>query len=394
MRDFRSELIKGIPPSGIRAFFELVIGMDDVISLGVGEPDFVTPWHICEAAIYSIEKGATSYTSNMGLLELRERISDYLYQNNSVTYDPKKEIIITVGASEAMDLVFRAILNPGEEVILFEPSYVAYSPLVTLAGGIPVKISIIHDEKFVLDIDKVRSMITPKTKAIFINYPNNPTGKSFDKEELLQIAKIAAEFDLLVVSDEIYGELTYDYDHISFPSLPDMQKRTILLSGFSKAFAMTGWRIGYAAGPHEVIEAMMKIHQYSMLCAPISGQYAAIEALKRGNRDVNYMKNEYNRRRHMIVEGFNDLGLPCNMPEGAFYAFPSIKRLPFTSEQFCRKLLQEETVALVPGTAFGETGEGYIRCAYAASVDDIKEALIRVKNFLGRHNLDIKEKIG
>jgi len=394
MRDFRSELIKGIPPSGIRAFFELVIGMDDVISLGVGEPDFVTPWHICEAAIYSIEKGATSYTSNLGLLELRERIADYIYQSSCVSYDPKSEIIITVGASEAMDLVFRAILNPGDEVIILEPSYVAYAPLVTLAGGVPVIISMVCGEKIVLDVEKIRNKITSRTKAIFINYPNNPTGKSFVKEELMQIAKLSAEFDLLVVSDEIYGELTYDYDHVSFPTLPDMKKRTVLLSGFSKAFAMTGWRIGYAAGPSDVIEAMMKIHQYSMLCAPIAGQYAAVEALKRGNRDVNYMKNEYNRRRHMIVEGFNELGLACQMPEGAFYAFPSIKRLPFTSEQFCRKLLQEETVAVVPGTAFGASGEGYIRCAYAASLDDIKEALARIKNFLERHNLDIKQKTG
>ncbi len=387
MRDFRCDLIKNIPPSGIRAFFDLVIGMEDVISLGVGEPDFVTPWRICEAAIYSVERGVTSYTSNLGLLELREEIAKYINTQFSVKYDPAKEVLITVGASEAMDITFRAILNPGEEVIIFEPSYVAYSPLVTLAGGVPVGVSMIKGEKFCLDISEIENKISDKTKAIFINYPNNPTGKSFSKEELSSIAELAEKYDLVVVSDEIYAELTYDYDHISFSSLPGMKKRTVLISGFSKAFAMTGWRIGYICAPNEILEATMQIHQYSMLCAPITGQIAAVEALKSGMKDVRFMKKEYNRRRRLIVDGFNALGLHCENPEGAFYVFPSIKMTGLSSTEFCNALLQEEKVAVVPGDAFGEDGRGFIRCAYATSLDDIKEALKRIKNFLKRRNL-------
>ncbi|MDX9703359.1 MAG: aminotransferase class I/II-fold pyridoxal phosphate-dependent enzyme [Candidatus Auribacterota bacterium] len=389
MKDFRAEVIKNIPPSGIRAFFELVIGMEDVISLGVGEPDFVTPWHICEAAIYSVEKGATSYTSNLGLLELREKIADYLCRKFDVSYEPKKEILITVGASEAIDLAFRAICNPGDEVIIFDPSYVAYVPIVTLAGGKPVVISMVEGDDIIFDVNKVRENITNNTKAIFINYPNNPTGKSFSRDELIQIAEVADEFDLLVVSDEIYGELTYDYNHVSFPSLPGMKERTILISGFSKAFAMTGWRIGYAAAPNYIIEAMMKIHQYSILCAPIASQIAAVEALNRGEKDMRLMRKEYHKRRNVIVDGFNKIGLPCPHPEGAFYAFPSIKRLPFTSEEFCHTLLKEENVAVVPGTAFGKSGEGFIRCAYAASMENIKAALTRIESFLKRRGLNV-----
>ncbi len=386
MRDFRCDLIKNIKPSGIRAFFDLVIGMEDVISLGVGEPDFVTPWRICEAAIYSLEKGVTSYTSNLGLLELRKEIAGYLEDRFAVKYDPAKEVLITVGASEAMDITFRAILNPGEEVIILEPSYVAYSPLVLLAGGVPVGVSMIKGEKFCLDISQIESKITDKTKAIFINYPNNPTGKSFDREELKGIAKLAEKHDLVVVSDEIYAELTYDYDHISFSSLPGMKKRTVLISGFSKAFAMTGWRIGYICAPNKIVEAAMQIHQYSMLCAPISGQVAAIEALRSGMKDVRFMKKEYNRRRSLIVDGFNSLGLHCENPQGAFYVFPSIKKLGISSNEFCNALLREEKVAVVPGDAFGEEGGGFIRCAYATSLDDIKEALKRIKNFLKRRD--------
>ena len=388
MRDFRADIIKGIAPSGIRAFFELVIGMEDVVSLGVGEPDFVTPWHICESAIYSLEQGATSYTSNLGLIQLREKIAQYLDKKFFVQYDPAKEIIITVGASEAMDLTFRAILNPGDEVIILEPSYVAYAPLVLLAGGVPVSVSTVKGEQFHLDVQAIQNKITDKTKAIFINYPTNPTGKSFKHDDLLQIARVAEDRDLLVVSDEIYAELTYDYEHTCFSSLPGMRERTILISGFSKAFAMTGWRIGYAAAPNYLIEAMMKIHQYSILCCPISGQIAAIEALNRAGKDVAVMKKEYHRRRHVIVDGFNELGLTCANPDGAFYVFPSIKRLPFTSEEFCYKLIREENVAVVPGTAFGKEGEGFIRAAYAASMDDIKEALLRIGRFLKRHALD------
>lgn len=385
MRDPVAEKIKKIPPSGIRAFFELVIGMEDVISLGVGEPDFITPWHISEAAIYAIEKGATSYTSNLGLLELREMICTYMSTRFAVSYDPRKEALITVGASEAMDLAFRAILNPGDEVILFEPSYVAYSPLVSLAGGVPVPVSTIRDEDIVLDFDEIRSKITGKTRALFINYPSNPTGKSFTRDELMKIAQIATDHDLLVVSDEIYAELTYDFDHTCFAALPDMKERTILISGFSKAFAMTGWRIGFACASHPIIEAMMKIHQFSILCAPIAGQIAAVEALKRGEKEVNLMKKEYHHRRNFIVKQFNSLGLPCTLPEGAFYVFPSIKRLPFNSDEFCRKLLAEENVATVPGTAFGPCGEGFIRCSYATGMDDIKEAMKRIASFLHRH---------
>lgn len=387
MKDFRSDVIKVIPPSGIRAFFELVIGMQDVISLGVGEPDFVTPWHICEAAIYSVEKGATSYTSNLGLLELREHIVEYLMKFFGVEYDPKKEILITVGASEGMDIALRALLNPGEEVIILTPSYVAYSPLVTLAGGIPVPVSTVKEDSFALDVQEIRRKITPKTKALFINYPANPTGKSFTRDELMEIARIAKEHDLAVISDEIYAELTYDFDHTCFSSLPGMKERTILLSGFSKAFAMTGWRIGYVAAPHDLLEAMMKIHQYSILCAPISGQIAAIEGLKRGGEDVKAMKKEYYRRRHVIVDGFNELGLHCANPDGAFYVFPSVKRLPMTSQEFCVQMLNEEKVAMVPGTAFGKEGEGFIRCAYAASLEDIKEALSRIRRFLDKRGL-------
>ncbi len=385
MRDFRAEVIKNIPPSGIRAFFDLVIGMEDVISLGVGEPDFITPWHICEAAIYSVERGATSYTSNLGLLELREKITDYLEKKFAVSYDPKKELIITVGASEAIDLAFRAICNPGDEVIIFEPSYVAYVPIVKLAGGTPVVISMVDGDDIIFDVNKLREHVTDRTKAIFINYPNNPTGKSFSRDELMQIAKVAEEFDLLVVSDEIYGELTYDYSHTAFSSLPGMKDRTILISGFSKAFAMTGWRVGYAAAPNQLIEAMMKIHQYSILCAPIASQVAAIEAINRGDKDMRLMRKDYFKRRNVIVDGFNRLGLPCPHPEGAFYAFPSIKRLPYTSEEFSHALLREENVAVVPGTAFGPGGEGFIRCAYAASLENIQEALKRIESFLKRH---------
>ncbi|MEW6534968.1 MAG: aminotransferase class I/II-fold pyridoxal phosphate-dependent enzyme [Candidatus Auribacterota bacterium] len=391
MRDFVAEKVKNIPPSGIRAFFELVIGMKDVISLGVGEPDFHTPWHISEAAIYAIEKGATSYTSNLGLLELREMIAFYLENHFKVTYNPKQEILITVGASEAMDLAFRAILNPGDEVIILEPSYVAYCPLVTLAGGVPVTVSTIRGTTFALDFDAIRAAITTKTKALFINYPSNPTGKSFSYEELDKLAHLAREHDLVVVSDEIYAELTYDYQHVSFSSLPGMHERTILISGFSKAFAMTGWRIGYAAAPHDIIEAMMKIHQYAILCAPIAGQIAAIEAIKCGDKEMRFMKKEYDRRRKVIVSGFNKMGLPCATPEGAFYVFPSIQRLPFKSEEFCRKLLTEENVATVPGTAFGSAGEGFIRCSYATGMDDIKEALRRIDSFLERHGLSCTE---
>lgn len=389
MRDFRADVIKNIPPSGIRAFFELVIGMDDVISLGVGEPDFVTPWHICESAIYSIEKGATSYTSNLGLLELREKIAEYLNRKFSVSYCPKSEVLITVGASEAIDLAFRAICNPGDEVIILEPSYVAYVPIVTLAGGTPVVISMVQGDDIIFDVNRVRDKITDKTKSIFINYPNNPTGKSFSRDDLEKIAKVAEEFDLIVVSDEIYGELTYDYTHTSFAALPGMRDRTILISGFSKAFAMTGWRVGYAAAPHSIIEAMMKIHQYSILCSPIASQMAALEALNRGEKDMRLMRKEYHKRRNVIVDGFNKLGLPCPHPEGAFYAFPSIKRLPMRSEEFCRALLEEENVAVVPGTAFGAGGEGFIRCSYASSMENINEALKRIGSFLDRRGWSI-----
>ncbi len=383
--DLISPVVKGIPPSGIRRFFDIVSEMDDVISLGVGEPDFVTPWHIRESCIYSLEKGYTMYTSNYGLMELRVEIAKYLHDRFGLTYEPKNQILVTVGVSEAYDLALRAIISPGDEVIVPEPCYVSYKPCVSFAGGVPVVVETRAEDGFKLTAEQVEAVITPKTKAIVLCFPNNPTGSTMSKEELSGIARIAQEHDLIVISDEIYGELTYEGVHDSFAALPGMQGRTILLNGFSKAYAMTGWRLGYAVACKEIIDAMVKIHQYTMLCAPIMVQNGAIEALRNGDREMHRMVSQYNRRRKLITKGFNDMGLDCVEPQGAFYAFPSIKKTGLSSEEFAERLLVEEKVAVVPGNAFGNCGEGYIRSSYAASIDDINEALVRMARFVQRY---------
>ena len=381
-----SEKVKNLSPSGIRKFFDLISTMDDVISLGVGEPDFVTPWRIREAAIYSIERGDTMYTSNYGLLELREAISGYLRDRYGLSYTADKQVLVTVGISQALDLAMRAILDPGDEVIIPEPTYVSYVPCVILAGGVPVTVPTHMENSFHVRPSDIESRITSKTKAILLGYPNNPTGAVMPRNELEGIAGIAKSYDLTVISDEIYERLVYGVDHTSFASLNGMADRTIHLGGFSKSYAMTGWRIGYACSNPDIIEAMMKVHQYTMLCAPIQGQMAALEALRSGNDRVEEMRLEYNRRRQLIVRGLNQIGLNCIEPKGAFYAFPSIKSLGLSSEEFAERLLLEEKVAVVPGSAFGSSGEGYVRCCYAVSVDEIQEALVRIKRLVERIN--------
>lgn len=377
--------LMALPPSGIREFFELVIGMDDIVSLGVGEPDFVTPWNVREHAMFTLERGSTSYTSNKGLLELRKEIALYLKNQFGVTYDPVEEILITVGASQGLDLSMRALVNPGDEVIVIEPCYVAYTPMVALAGGVPKIVRLRNENQFHLDLDELKAAITPKTRAIMLNYPSNPTGSTFTGEECRQIAALADERDLMLVSDEIYAELTYDQPHHCMAAMPGARDRTILLNGFSKAFAMTGWRLGFAAGPADVIAAMTKIFQYSMLCAPIMSQNAGIEALRSRAKNVPPMVDTFNQRRHLFVEGLNAIGIPCHMPEGAFYAFPCVKKFGLHSREFCTRLLKEEKVAVVPGTAFSqEGGEDFVRCAYAASFEDLKLALEGMKNLISR----------
>ena len=370
-----------IKSSGIREFFDIAQRMEDAISLGVGEPDFVTPWSIREACIFSLEKGYTSYTSNWGLLELREMLSEKLHHDDSVYYDPEGELLITTGVSEAFDLALRAIINPGDEVIIHEPSYVSYKPCALFAGGIPVSIETEVGDEFKLRADRIEDKITEKTKAIVLNYPNNPTGATLTKKDLEQIADVANEHDLLVISDEIYGKLTYDGEHTCFSTLKGMKERTILLNGFSKAYAMTGWRIGYAAGNKDIIEAMMKIHQYTMLCTPITAQMAAVEAL-RCDDETAEMVYEYNRRRRLMVEGLRELGLSCFEPKGAFYTFPSIANTGLTSAEFAKRLLFEHKVVVIPGSVFGDCGEGFIRCSYAVSQYELKEALNRLGRFL------------
>lgn len=377
-----SRLVDGLPPSGIRKFFDLVIGRDDIISLGVGEPDFSTPWRICEAAVYAIERGRTSYTSNHGLLALRREIADYLDGRFGVSYHPETELGITVGVSQGIDIVLRAITNPGDEVIVFEPCYVSYVPMALLAGANVKTLPTYAKDGFQPDLERLESLITPKTKAMLICYPNNPTGATYPRETVESIAEIANRHDLLVLSDEVYAELTYQGEHTCLASLEGMRERTILLSGFSKAWAMTGWRLGYVAGPREFVSAAIKIHQYSMLCAPIMAQYAAIEALKNARPDVDKMVESYRQRRNIITNGFKAIGLPIHEPQGAFYAFPSIAHLGMSSEEFCTDLLMKTNVAVVPGNAFGECGEGHIRCAYAASVDNIRTALDRIGSFI------------
>ena len=380
-----SKRVEQLSSSGIRRFFDLLASMEEVISLGVGEPDFVTPWHIREAAIYSLEKGYTMYTSNLGMPELRQELSRYLRDNYDLEYNPDGELLITVGVSEGLDLAMRAIVNPGDEVIMPDPCYVSYSPCVILAGGIPIMVPTNEENDFEISATDIEARVTSKTKAILIGNPANPTGAVMPRDKLLPIADVAHRHKLLVICDEIYAKLVYGVEHTCLATLPEMKESTILLSGFSKAYAMTGWRIGYAAASIEVIASMTKIHQYTMMCAPIMVQVAAIEALKSGDASVAEMVEEYNRRRLVIVKGLNDIGLSCFEPRGAFYAFPSIKSTGMTSEEFAERLLIEEKVAVVPGTAFGQCGEGYVRCCYATSLADIEEALSRMKRFVDKH---------
>jgi aminotransferase len=383
MVDHIAEKVKQIKGSGIREYFDLVQGMEGAISLGVGEPDFVTPWRIREACIFSLEKGYTTYTSNWGLLELREALSDTIYKETGVYYEPEGELLITTGVSEAADLALRAILDPGDEVILHEPSYVSYKPCTIFAGGAPVVVPTTVEDEFRVRAEDIEARITEQTKAILLNYPNNPTGATMDRNDLEEIADVATEHDLLVISDEVYEKLTYEGTHTCFSSLNGMKERTILLNGFSKAYAMTGWRLGYAAGNREILEAMMKIHQYIMMCAPITAQKAAIEAL-RCEDEVNQMVSDYNRRRRVMVDGLNKLGLCCFMPKGAFYTFPSIQTTGLSSAEFAKRLLFEEKVVVIPGSVFGACGEGYVRCAYTVSQYELKEALERMERFLAR----------
>lgn len=381
MLDKVAERVRQMRGSGIREFFDIAQRMEGAISLGVGEPDFVTPWSIREACIFSLEKGYTSYTSNWGLLELREPLSDSIYKESGVYYDPEGELLITTGVSEAADLALRALINPGEEIVLHEPSYVSYKPCTAFAGGTPLVVDTGVDDEFKLRAEELKAKITDRTKALILNYPNNPTGATLSRKELEEIADVVIEHDLLVISDEVYCKLTYEGTHTCFAALNGMKERTILLNGFSKAYAMTGWRLGYAAGNREIIEAMMKIHQYVMMCAPITAQMAAIEAL-RCEDEVQRMVSDYNRRRRLMVEGLNEIGLTCFEPKGAFYAFPSIKSTGLTSNEFANRLLAEEKVVVIPGSVFGACGEGFVRCAYAVSQYELKEALERIERFL------------
>lgn len=377
-----SKLVKQIPPSGIRVFFDLVLGMKDVISLGVGEPDFVTPWNIRERAIDSLEEGYTSYTSNKGMAELRREVSGYLKRKYGLDYDPEEEILITVGVSEGFDLALRALVNKDDKVLIPEPSYVSYGPISTLCQGKPLYIKTDPEESFKITAKDLNRVCDRNTRVLILNYPNNPTGASYSKENLKNISRAVIKHDLTVISDEIYCDLTYDYRHTPLCTLPHMKERTVYLNGFSKAFAMTGWRIGYACGPRDVIAAMTKIHQYTMMCVPIMSQMAAIEALKHGERAVQEMKREYRRRREFVISRLNEIGLECHRPEGAFYAFPSIKKSGLSSMEFSKELLKKEKVAVIPGTAFGPSGEGYIRISYASSLENLKEALVRIERFL------------
>lgn len=382
MRNPLADKIQNIKPSGIRKFFDIVSEMKDAISLGVGEPDFETPWHIRDEGIYSFEKGRTFYTSNAGLKNLREEISNYLDRHQNVKYNPNDEIIVTVGGSEAIDIGLRAMINPGDEVIIPQPSYVSYEPCAYLAGATPVIINLKAENEFRLTPEELENAITDKTKILILPYPNNPTGAIMEKEDLEKIAKIIIEKDIYVMSDEIYSALTYKGKHVSIASMPGMKERTILINGFSKAYAMTGWRLGYACGPKEIIKQMTKIHQYAIMCAPTISQYAAVEALKNGDEDVEMMRKAYNQRRRFLMNAFREMNLECFEPYGAFYVFPCIKEFGMTSEEFATRFLEEEKVAAVPGTAFGDSGEGYLRISYAYSLDNLKIAIERLKRFI------------
>lgn len=385
MRNPLSDKIVKIPPSGIRKFFDIVSEMKDAISLGVGEPDFETPWHIREEGIYSLEKGRTFYTSNAGLKPLKVEICEYLKRRCDVTYDPDREVLVTVGGSEAIDIAMRAMLNEGDEVLVPQPSYVSYMPCVTLANGVPVVIELEEKDQFRLTPEKLREKITDKTKILVLPFPNNPTGAIMEREDLEKIVDIILENDLFVVSDEIYSELTYgDKPHVTIASFPGMKERTVLINGFSKAYAMTGWRLGYAAAPSIILEQMLKIHQYAIMCAPTTSQYAAISAMKNGDPDVAMMRESYNQRRRFLIHAFAQMGIECFEPLGAFYTFPNIKRFGMTAEEFATRLLKDEKVAVVPGTAFGDCGEGFVRISYAYSLKNLKEALGRIERFVNR----------
>ncbi len=380
-----SDKVNRLSPSGIRKFFDLLASTEGVISLGVGEPDFSTPFHISEAAIAALERGYTMYTSNSGIPELRQELAKQLAKDYGVVYDPKSELLITVGSSEALDLSLRAIVNPGDEVIIPDPCYVAYEPCIVMAGGTPVKIPTTQENNFEISAEDIEQYITSSTKAILIGYPANPTGAVMSRNKLADIGDLAVSKGLLVISDEIYAKLVYGVEHTCFPSLPGMKQHTILLGGFSKAYAMTGWRIGYSAAPTEIIAAMTKIHQYTMMCASTMAQVAALEALKTGDSNVKEMVDDYNKRRKVILRGFADMKIPCFEPKGAFYVFPSIQSTGMKSEEFAERLLTEEKVAVVPGSAFGRYGEGYVRCCYATSLDNIIEALARIRRFVNKH---------
>ncbi|MBK1606866.1 MULTISPECIES: aminotransferase [Bacillus cereus group] len=383
MKQFElSRAAESLQPSGIRKFFDLAANMKGVISLGVGEPDFVTPWNVRQACIHSIEQGYTSYTANAGLLELRQEIAKYLKKQFAVSYDPNDEIIVTVGASQALDVAMRAIINPDDEILIIEPSFVSYAPLVTLAGGVPVPVATTLENEFKVQPEQIEAAITAKTKAILLCSPNNPTGAMLNKSELEEIAVIVEKYNLIVLSDEIYAELVYDEAYISFASIKNMREHTILISGFSKGFAMTGWRLGMIAAPVYFSELMLKIHQYSMMCAPTMSQFAALEALRAGNDEVIRMRDSYKKRRNFMTTSFNEMGLTCHVPGGAFYVFPSISSTGLSSAEFAEQLLLEEKVAVVPGSVFGESGEGFIRCSYATSLEQLMEAMKRMERFV------------
>jgi aminotransferase len=384
LRNRLNTIVRDIPRSGIRDFFDIVTTMKDVISLGIGEPDFDTPWHVRESAVFALERGVTHYTSNLGYIELRRALSRYVAKAFGAEYNPDNEILITVGVSEALDLALRAILNPGDEVLYHEPCYVSYRATILFAHGVPLEVATRAENGFRLTRAMLEAKVTPRTKVLMLNFPNNPTGAVMSRQDLEDIAAFARERDLIVITDEIYGELTYDAPHSSIIGLPGLRERTIFLHGFSKAWAMTGFRLGYACGPAELIEAMMKIHQFTMLCASSLSQKAAIEALTRPESDIAEMVDEYRRRRNYIVGAFAEMGLDCHRPLGAFYAFPSVANFALPARDFALKLLHEERVAVVPGTAFGGCGEGFVRCAYATSMENIKEAMVRLRRFTGR----------
>lgn len=382
MRDPLSNTIKGIKPSGIRKFFDIASEMKDVISLGVGEPDFDTPWHIRDEGIYSLERGRTFYTSNTGLKELRTEINNYLTRRIGVSYDPDSEIMVTVGGSEGIDIAMRAMLDPGDEVLIPQPSYVSYEPCCILAGGKPVIINLKEENEFRLTAAELEEVITDKTKLLVLPFPNNPTGAIMERSDLEAVAKVIEEHDLYVISDEIYSELSYKGDHVSITQLPGMRERTVLINGFSKAYAMTGWRLGYACAPSLILKQMLKIHQFAIMCAPTTSQYAAVEALKNGDEDVAQMRDAYNQRRRFLMERFKEMGLQCFEPYGAFYVFPCIKEFGLSSDEFAMRFVKEEHVAVVPGTAFGDCGEGYLRISYAYSIEALRAALERMEKFI------------